>query len=56
MQRTAGTAVLVVAKAYAVGKALHSLYFIAILRNSLLAALVMLGWSCSYLSTVGSFM
>ena len=48
-------AVLVVAKAYAVGKALHlAVYFIAMLTNSLLAALVMLGWSCSCLSTVVS--
>ena len=48
---------LVVTKAYAIGKALHlAVYFIAMLRNSLLAALVMLGWSCSCLSTVVSFM
>ena len=45
--------VLVVAKAYAVGKALHlAVYFIAMLTNSLLEVLVMLGWSCSCLSTV----
>ena len=54
--RTVGM-VVVVAKAYAVGKALHlAVYFIAMLRNSLLAALVMLRWSCSCLSTVVSFM
>ena len=56
-QRTAGTAVLVVANAYAIGKVLHlAVYFIAMLRNSLLAALVMLRWSSSCLSTVVSFM
>ena len=58
-QRTAGTAgtAVLVAKAYAIGKALHlAVYFIAMLRNSLLAALVILGWSCSCLSTVVSFM
>ena len=54
---TACTVVLVVTKAYAVRKALHlAVYFIAMLRNSLLAALVMVGWSCSCLSTVVSFM
>ena len=41
MHHTVGM-VVVVAKAYAVGKALHlAVYFIAMLRNSLLAALVM---------------
>ena len=51
----AGTVVLVVAKAYAVDKALHlAVYFIAMPRNSLLAVLVILGWSCSCLSTVVS--
>ena len=54
---TACTVVLVVTKASAVGKALHlAVYFIAMLRNSLLAALVMVRWSCSCLSTVVSFM
>ena len=55
-KRTAGT-VIVVAKAYAVGKELHlTVYFIAMLRNSLLKALVMLQWSPSCPSTVVSFM
>ena len=56
-QRTAGTAVLVVAKDYVVGKALHlAVCVIAMLRNSLLTTFVMLGWSCSCLSMVVSFM
>ena len=45
--RLAGTRSLhvVVAKAYTVGKALHlAVLLIAMLKNSLLAALVMLGW------------
>ena len=53
----AGTAVLVVTKAYAVGKAVpFSCLLIAMLRNSLLAALVMLWWSCSCLGMIVSFM
>ena len=50
-------AILVVAKVYAIGKALHlAVYFIAMLTNSLLPGLVMLGWSCSCLNTVVSCM
>ena len=56
-QCTAGTVILVVAKAYAIGKALHlAVYFIAMLRNSILTALLMLRWSCSCLSMLVSFM
>ena len=48
--------VLVVAKAYALGRALHLAGYLAMLWNSLPTALVMLRWwSCSCLSTVVSF-
>ena len=56
-QSTAGTVILVVAKAFAIGKALHlAVYFIAMVRNSILTALLILRWSCSCLSIVVSFM
>ena len=43
------------AKAYGVGKALHlAVLLIAVLKNSLLTALVTLGWSLSCLDTVVS--
>ena len=43
------------AKAYAVGKALHlAVLLIAVLKNTLLTALVTLGWSRSCLNTVVS--